>query len=428
MISRFSKPLAIAILFVLTFSGLAACGDSLPTTSADTSRTNAPTLIATTSANTSYTPGKMIILPKVSGKLTIWHSYGSGGTGEGRALEEVMKQFRADNPDARVEVLDVPFDQLFTKFKTEAALGGGPDLFIAPNDSLGELVRANLLLNLDSRLSDKLENILPVAVDGSKVDGKLYAVPQSLKAVAMFYNKAVVKEAPKTTDDLLKLAQAGVKIGFNNSPYYQYGFFGAFGGKLFDSTGKAIADQGGFAEALQWMQMAKTAGVQFYTDGEKFDQAFQTRQLDIVIEGPWKTTDFKKALGNELGVAPMPGSPTGPATPFTGVDGWYINQNSKNPDNALNFAIYMTSPKVMPIFVEQAGHIPADKTLKINDPLTQQFAKAVAAGFPRPQIIEMGAYWENFGNALNLVVDKKEDPRKTVLETTAKMNMANNKK
>lgn len=447
MTSKLFKRIALLVLFLMSLSILAACGDS-PTntpaattaaaTTAATATTAAPaaTTAATTAAATATTAapaattattGGAMALPKVTGSLTIWHAYGSGGTGEGKALEDALKLFRADNPDAKLEVLDVPFDQLFNKFKTEAAAGGGPDLFIAPNDSLGDLVRAKLLLDVTSKLSGKLENALPVSVDGSKVDGKLYAVPESLKAVAMFYNKATVKEVPKTTDDLLKLAKAGTKIGFNNNPYHQYGFFGGFGGKLLDPSGKAIADQGGFAEAVQWMKDMKAAGVQFFTDGEKFNQAFQTKQLDIVVEGPWKTADFKKALAADLGVAPIPAGPKGPATPLTGVDGWYINANTKNADNAVNFALYMTSPKVEQIFVDQAGHIPADKTLKISDPITQEFAKAVATGFPRPQVPELSAYWENFGNALSLAIDKGEDAKKVVADATAAMNKANKK-
>ena len=36
------------------------------------------------------------------------------------------------------------------------------------------------------QISDKLTNDSPISVAGSKVDGKLYMVPESLKAVAMY--------------------------------------------------------------------------------------------------------------------------------------------------------------------------------------------------------------------------------------------------
>ena len=120
--------------------------------------------------------------------LTIWHSYGSGAGTEATALKTVTDKIQAANPDLKLTIQDIKFDDLFKKFELEAASGGGPDLFIAPNDSLGKEARAGLFLDVD--LAGKLDgNDSQVSVDGSKVDGKLYMVPESLKAVAMYYDK-----------------------------------------------------------------------------------------------------------------------------------------------------------------------------------------------------------------------------------------------
>ncbi len=62
------------------------------------------------------------------------------------------------------------------------------------------------------------------------------------------------------------------------------------------------------------------------------------------------------------------------------------------------------------VFVDTAGHIPADTTIQISDPITQKFAEAVASGFPRPQVPQLDNFWGNFDNALNLVIQKGEDP------------------
>ena len=82
----------------------------------------------------------------------------------------------------------------------------------------------------------------------------------------------------------------------------------------------------------------------------------------------------------------MPAGPKGPAQPLTGVDGWYINTNAKDPELAVNFALEMVKPENEQVFVDTAGHIPADTTITISDPITQKFAEAVATGFPRPQV------------------------------------------
>ena len=39
-------------------------------------------------------------------------------------------------------MLQIPFDQVFNKWETEVAAGGGPDMFTVPNDNTGNQVRA----------------------------------------------------------------------------------------------------------------------------------------------------------------------------------------------------------------------------------------------------------------------------------------------
>src|SRR6266540_2090455 len=106
----------------------------------------------------------------IKGNITLWHAYGTGGSEE-TALNQIIATIKTANPDAKITVLQVPFDQVFNKFQTEAAAGGGPDLFTAPNDELGNEVRANLLLALDDKLKGKLDKVAPLGVDGLKVAG-----------------------------------------------------------------------------------------------------------------------------------------------------------------------------------------------------------------------------------------------------------------
>ena len=123
----------------------------------------------------------------------------------------------------------------------------------------------------------------------------------------------------------------------------------------------------------------------------------------------------------KLGVAPMPAGPAGPSQPMTGVDGWYINANSKNADLAVAFALQMVSPANEALFVK-AGHIPADTTVAISDPITLKFADAVKTGFPRPQAAQLDNFWGNFDNALNSVIDKGTDPVQATKDACTAMN------
>jgi arabinogalactan oligomer/maltooligosaccharide transport system substrate-binding protein len=363
----------------------------------------------------------------LTGTLTVWHSYGSGAGTEAKALKTVTDKIVAANPGLKLTIQDVKFDDLFKKFELEAASGKGPDLFIAPNDSLGKEARAGLFLDITTKLEGKLPNASKVSIDGSKVDGKFYMVPESLKAVAMYYDKSKVATPPATTVDLLTAIKGGtIKAGFDaHSSYHSFGWWAAFGGQLMDDKGKCIADTTGVADAYKFFQEIQTAGAKWYDKYDDLASDFKSGKINLIVDGPWASGGYKEALKDNLAVAPMPAGPKGPSAPLTGVDGWYINTTSKNPDLAVAFALEMVKKENEQVFVDTAGHIPADSTITIADPITQKFGDAVKTGFPRPQAAQLDHFWSNFDNALNLVVKKNEDATKAAKDACTKMNTEN---
>jgi arabinogalactan oligomer/maltooligosaccharide transport system substrate-binding protein len=412
----------------------AACSSSATTAPSAAPATAAPATAAPATEAPSMAPSEAPSMAPsaaapsaaaLTGSLTLWNAYSGGGTAEGKAFAEVLAAVQAANPGLTLNVLDVPFSDLFTKFETEAAAGGGPDMYIGPNDNFGNEVRAGLLADTGDVSGQFVPQTVQVAIDGSQVDGKYYTIPESLKAVAMFYNKDKVATPPATTDELLAAVKSGVKVGINQGAYHNWGFWYAFGGQIMDGTGKCVADAtSGVSDALTYLKALKDAGATFYTDGAKMEDAFKTQKLDAMIDGPWFTGDAKAAYGDKLGVAPGPAQADA-FKPMTGVDGWYINASSPNVALAKQLALVLTDQASQQIMVDAAGHIPANKNITITDPITQGFANAVATGYPRPQSAEMGNYWGNFGDALNQVMDKGSDPVATVKSACAAMNKAN---
>jgi arabinogalactan oligomer/maltooligosaccharide transport system substrate-binding protein len=413
-----TKLRVLGVLAGLTI--IAAACSSTPGGSGTAASPNTPTCAApgggTATANAA-----------LKGSLTIWHSYGSGAGTEACALKEVTDKIKAANPELKLTIQDVKFDDLFKKFELEAASGGGPDLFIAPNDSLGKEARAKLFLDISSQLEGKLPNASEVSIEGSKVDGKFYMVPESLKAVAMYYDKSKIATPPATTDELLAAVKDGkIKAGFDaHSSYHSFGWWAAFGGQLMDDSGKCVADTTGVADAYKYFQDLQTAGAKWYDKYDDLASDFKSGKIDLIVDGPWASGGYKDALKDNLAVAPMPAGPDGPSKPLTGVDGWYVNTNTKDPALAVAFALEMIKPEHEQVFVDTAGHIPADTTITISDPITQKFGEAVATGFPRPQVPQLDNFWANFDNALNLVIQKNEDPAKAATDACAAMNTAN---
>lgn len=424
--SRVASLVGVVAIVAAACSGSSATPSPAATTAASAS--TAPAASASTApASQSAAPASASAASgNLSGTITLWHSYGSGG-GEGAAFLKALDAVKAANPGLTVNVVEQPFDQLFNKWETDVSAGGtSADMFIAPNDNLGNESRMGVLADLTTALQGKLDGFSPVAVAGSQVDGKFFMVPESLKAVALWYDKSKVTTVPATTADLLTAVKGGLKLGLNQNAYHMFGFTGAFGGTLMDDKGKCIADQGtGFSDAFKYFQELKAAGAKYYTDGNALKTDFQTGKLDAVIDGPWQTADFTKALGSNLAVATMPAGPAGKANPFTGTDGWYINPNGANQTLAINLALALVGTASEQIMTDGAGHVPAAPGVTISDSIVKGFATAAADGFARPQSAAFGNYWAPFGDAVNAVVDKNADPVATVANACKLMNQAN---
>jgi arabinogalactan oligomer/maltooligosaccharide transport system substrate-binding protein len=362
----------------------------------------------------------------IKGEVTLWHAY-STGSAEESTLAKIVDAVKKKNPDLKLNVLQVPFDKIFDKYKTEVASGAGPDMFVAPNDDLGNLARGKLILDITKQLDGKLGDFAPNSVDGMKVDGKIYGVPESAKAVALYYNKSLVDKAPTTTDELLAAVKGGKSLNLFIGAYHDFGFFGSFGGKLLDDNQKCVLDTTGGADAMQYLLDLKKAGAVLEADYGKFETPFRQGKVAMMVNGPWALGDYKKDLGDKLGVVSMPTGPKGKAGPLNGIDGFYVNPNVKNVDIVVATAMELVSKESSQMYTDGAGHVPIRKDVTSADPLVAAFAKASADGFPRPQSKEFGNYWEPFGNMFTKVLEGKATPADGVKEACGLMNKANGK-
>ena len=354
--------------------------------------------------------------------VTFWHAYGTG-SGEETALTAVLAQAAIDMPDITINVLQVPFNDIYNKYTTDVAAGGGPDMFVAPNDNLGDEARAGLIADITSLVSGKLNDYAPLSVEGMSTGGKIYGVPESLKAVVFWYNKSLLPNPPATTADLQALMEGGTPVAVTFNCYHLWGFYNDFGGKIFDSNWKIVADQGtGITDAVTYdntlYQIAKTNGwPKSDSDGLA---PFTQGTVAAITNGNWAMGDYRTALGDKLGVAPLPAGPAGVAQPMLGVDGYYINPLSTNKDAAIKVALYLTGASAEKIMMG-AGHVPAITTAAVTDPLLQGLQEAFKNGYVRPQVQQLGLYWSNFCG-MDQVFEKGIAPAIWVAQGTANAN------
>src|SRR5262245_66669689 len=112
-----TKIRAAAILGALTIA-VAACGGGA--TQSPSASAPAASETAASGGASEAPSGSGSAAAPLSGELTFWHSYGSGG-GETGALNTVLDKVRADNPDLKINVVEQPTDQIFNKWNTDVA-------------------------------------------------------------------------------------------------------------------------------------------------------------------------------------------------------------------------------------------------------------------------------------------------------------------
>lgn len=375
---------------------------------------------------------------ELSGSLVLWHGW--TGAEADTLNNEVLPAWQAAYPNVSIETLAVPFDQLKNKYQTEAASGGGPDLLIGPADWVGELVQADLIQTYDGLVDQAvLDTYLPSTLDALRIDGALYGMPESFEAVAMFYNKSLVPEAPATTVDLQAVAaqvtadNADVYgLAMTSDFYHPVGYMLGFGSQLFDENNMSALNSPETVNFLTWFKtLSESPGVYQQADDGAIASLFKEGKAAITFNGPWYIGDFAAAIGAEnLGVAPMPlisENGDAPAAPFMGIKHLMINSNASPEQASLaaTFATWFSGPEAAAMLAAGAGHLPANTGVDVSDnPIAAGFIAQAETATPQPTIPEMGQVWEPAGNMITVVLSGDATPEEAAATAQDQINSA----
>lgn len=356
--------------------------------------------------------------------ITLWHPWGGA---ELTALKEAIKAYQAENPDTEIIALQVPSDRLQDKYLRSAAANGGPDLLIGATDWIGKFAQSEVVAPLDDQIPEpQLQRYQNVALSALRYKGKLYALPESLETVALYYNKAMLPSGPpKTIESLFVRANSrdywsgDYLLAYNTQFYFTAGYLFGWGGKLLDAEGQSRVDSPG---AVRWLgflkEMREHPRFAAKSDYGYADALFRERKAAMTINGPWALGDYQQVLGKDLGVATLPMvEEMVPAMPFVGIKCMMFNPNSTGArrEQALDFANYFTSASNMTRMLEIAGHVPAIKGISIPDdhPLAA-FERQAKWGTPLPPDPEMKEVWTPMDKAIEEVLTGVNPPPKAI--------------
>ncbi|MFD3356385.1 extracellular solute-binding protein [Streptomyces fradiae] len=342
--------------------------------------------------------------------ITWWDT--SDATNEAPTYKKLIAKFEAANKDVKVKYQNVPFAEAEQKYKTAAQAGNAPEVLRADVGWTAGLAENQYLAPLDGTPAVKeLDAFNKGLVEGAKVNGKLYGVPQVTDALALLYNKEVFTKAgvqpPKTWAELTTAAKAiktktGVDgIYLNPDSYFALPFLYGEGGMMVDTDTKKItvndaAGQKGVQTVVDMIKSGVAVKPDF-TDGyNNMQAAFKDGRVAMVINGPWSTADdlTGKAFKNKdnLGVAPIPSGSAGKAGTPTGGHNLvvYNGADAARKEAAQKFVAFMTSAASQEFAATETGVLPTRDdayTVKVvADPIRAAFKNVLADSTPRPAV------------------------------------------
>lgn len=327
-------------------------------------------------------------------------------------------------------------DQLggLDKLSLDNQSGQAADVMMAPYDRVGSLGTDGQLsevkLSDGAKTDDKTKSLVTAA------DGKVYGAPAVIESLVMYYNKDLVKEAPKTFADLENLAKDS-KYAFAGEDgktsafladwtnfYYAYGLLAGNGAYVFGDNGKNPKDIGlandgsiaGINYAKSWYEKWPKGMQDGTAAGNLIQTQFQEGKTAAIIDGPWKAQAFKDAKVN-YGVATIPTLPNGKDyAAFGGGKAWIIPSSTKNLEGAQKFVDFLVSTEQQKAFYDATNEIPANTEARSyaegkNDELTTAVIKQFKNAQPMPNISQMSAVWEPAANMLFDSVSGKKDAK-----------------
>lgn len=363
--------------------------------------------------------------PQFEGSLTVWVDADRAGV-----LEDIAAQFEEER-GVTVELVTKEFGAIRDDFITQAPTGNGPDIIVGAHDWLGKLVQNGVVAPLE--LGDKAAEFQDVAVTAMSYEGTNYGLPYSVENIAMIRNADIVAETPATFDDLIAAGQAAVAEGSAEypflvgldpnaaDPYHLYPLQASFGAPVFEITADgtynpsvlALGNEGGEAFAVKLAEWGAAGILNTNISGDIAREEFVAGKSPFYLTGPWNLPAIKEA-GINYAIEAIPSAGGETASPFVGVQGFFVSARSENQLAATEFLVnYIGTEAVQTALYEVGGRAPAllsaFEAAKSNADVAA-FGEVGASGNPMPNVPAMDVVWSDWGSTEVAIINGQGDP------------------
>ena len=249
------------------------------------------------------------------------------------AMETLIENFEAANPDITVKMTHFPYADYRTKVAAAIPAGEGPDVVQLFYGWLNDYVQADLIqpLPTDAFPPETIDAEFFPMVGAMKGEDGYWALPTAVRSLALFYNKRLFEEAgidapPTTLDELVEVAakiaetdnagnltQAGFTIGMTAQDHHWFRevLIRQFGGEPYMDDYQTVNYDGDAAQkALEfYMGLANDHGVAAFGFMDEPQAAFKAGRAGMHIDGSFRIGSPQQDPRSGMGCCRASGRP-----------------------------------------------------------------------------------------------------------------------
>ena len=265
--------------------------------------------------------------PSENVELTLWNTF----TGpDGPFFQQLVDDFNGATPECQITVETKVGAEYAAQLEAAASANELPDVIAAGYDAIAGFVENGIVVPIDdfAETGGYGPDMFPEAIwNAGEWKGQRVGIPIDTHTMNLYYNKALFEEAgldpesPPTDQESFEEAITAISENTDATGYQVVGS-GPGGNFLAGIQFAALFYQGGGEwtnEDFTEVTFNSEAGVQAaeylaslvelgapVVESDAEINSFQQGQNGMVMSGIWETTRYSEALGEDLGVAPVP--------------------------------------------------------------------------------------------------------------------------
>ncbi len=309
------------------------------------------------------------------------------------AMEQLIENFQAANPDITVTMTHFPYADYRTKVAAAIPAGEGPDVVQLFYGWLNDYKAADLIqpLPADAFPADSIDEEFFPMVSAMREGDNYWALPTAVRSLALFYNTRLFEAAgidgpPETLDEMLEigaqlterdgagnLTQAGLTMGMTAQDHHWFreALVRQFGGEPYLDDYKTVNynTEAGQKAMEFYVNLGAEDGIGAIGFMDEPQAAFKAGRAGMHIDGSFRIGSLNKTRGLEWAVTELPATSDGMRSNYSSywVNAITTKAEGEKYDAAVKFMQYVTSDEAMQIWLDVVGELPAKPSVGMTE-------------------------------------------------------------